>query len=97
MTTIVLAIAIVWAALLGAAYISRVMLRRSNRTSAAFVIAIYVLLSTAVLFRYGLNSVGFLSVTGMLVPCLAAVAAVYLYRLDPAGKSAAKRGGGAEA
>ncbi len=77
MITIVMAIAIVWAALLGAAYISRVALRRSKQASAAFVVAIYAMLSAAVLSWYGLGSVGFLSVTGMLVPCLAAVVVVY--------------------
>ena len=86
MTTIALAIAVVWAALFGAAYVTRVLLTRSLRVSAATVIVVYVLLSTAVLSWYGLNSVGLLGITGMLVPCLAAVAALYLLRPDRVGK-----------
>ena len=80
MTIAALAIAIIWAGLLGTAYVARVILRRSMRSSVAMVIAAYAVLGTAILSWFGLSTVGLLSVTGMLVPCLAAFVTIRLYR-----------------
>ncbi len=83
MTLIAAAVAVAWAALLGAAYIARVTLRCGRRRAAAVVIAVYAGLGAAVLSWNGLDTAGILGVTGMLVPCLAAIGLIQLPRRVP--------------
>jgi len=73
MPFVVAAIAVVWAVLLGVAYLARVTGGLSKMRSAGAVVGSYLGLSMLALGWFGLNQNGLLGVFGMLLPCAAAL------------------------
>ena len=76
MSFAITAIVVVWVVLFGAAYLARMAGGLSKGRSAAIVIGSYLGLSALALAWFGLNRTGLLSVTGMLMPCVAALGMV---------------------
>ena len=77
MTAIVMtAVIVVWVVLFGAAYLARMVGGLSKGRSAVVVIGGYLGLGALALAWFGLNRTGLLSVTGMLLPCIAALGMV---------------------
>lgn len=70
------AVVVVWVVLFGAAYLARVAGGLSKGRSAVVVVGSYLGLSALALSWFGLNRTGLLSVTGMLLPCAAALGMV---------------------
>lgn len=73
MSFAIIAIVVVWVVLFGAAYLTRMVGGLSKGRSAAIVMGGYLGLSALALAWFGLNRTGLLSVTGMLLPCVAAL------------------------
>lgn len=73
MSFVTASIVVVWAVLLGAAYLCRVAGGLSRQSSAAAVIGSYLILSALALSWFGLNGAGILGVFGMLLPCAVAI------------------------
>ena len=73
MSFAIAAIVVVWVVLFGAAYLARVAGGLSKKRSAAVVMGSYLGLSALALAWFGLNRTGLLSVSGMLLPCVAAL------------------------
>ena len=80
MERIALVIASVWVLLCGAGYILRVVAGLGRFAASAGVVALYVACGVASLLYLGSNSTGILGAAGMIVPCLATVAAIALHR-----------------
>jgi len=76
MPFVVAAVAVVWAVLLGVAYLARVTGELSEMRSAVAVVGSYLGLSMLALAWFGFNQTGLLSVFGMLLPCAAALGIV---------------------
>ena len=73
MSFAITAVVVVWVLLFGAAYLARTVGGLSKRRSAAVVVVSYLGLSALALAWFGLNRTGLLSVSGMLLPCVAAL------------------------
>ena len=73
MSFTIAAVVVVWAVLFGAAYLARMVGGLSKKRSAAAVVGSYLGLSALALAWFGLNRTGLLSMTGMLLPCVAAL------------------------
>ncbi len=67
-------IVLIWASLLGAAYLSRVRFRLGRLASAGIVSATFLVLCLLVLAEFGWTRTGWRSVLGTLLPFAAAVA-----------------------
>ena len=76
MSFAITAVVVVWVVLFGAAYLARKVGGLSKGRSAAVVMGSYLGLSALALAWLGLNRTGLLSVTGMLLPCAAALGMV---------------------
>ncbi len=73
MSFAITAVVVAWAVLFGAAYLSRMVGGLSKGRSGAVVMGSYLGLSALALAWFGLNRTGLLSLTGMLLPCVAAL------------------------
>ncbi len=73
MSFAITAVVVVWVFLFGAAYLARMVGGLSKRRSAGVVVVSYLGLSALALAWFGLNRTGLLSVSGMLLPCVAAL------------------------
>ena len=80
MERITLAVAAVWVLLCGAGYLLRVVAGLGRLAASAGVVALYVACGVAALCFLGVGSTGLLGAAGMVVPCLATIAAITLYR-----------------
>jgi hypothetical protein len=70
---LVAAIIAIWAVLLAAAYLSRMVFGFGPARSAVVVAGSYAVLSALVLAWLGLNRTGVIAASGMLVPCAVAL------------------------
>ena len=73
MAILILAIAGIWAVLLGVAYLSRVSAGLSKSLSTVVVTVSYVAVSALVLVWLGFNTTGFIAVAGTLLPFAVAI------------------------
>lgn len=73
MSFTIAAVVVVWVVLFGVAYLARMVGGLSKGRSAVAVVGGYLGLSALALAWFGLNRTGLLSVTGMLLPCVAAL------------------------
>ena len=76
MSFAITAVVVVWVFLFGAAYLARTVGGLSKRRSVAVVVVSYLGLSAFSLAWFGLNRTGLLSVSGMLLPCVAALGTI---------------------
>ena len=73
MLIVSIAIAVAWSVMLGAAYLGRAILRLGKAKAAGLVAVAYVLCAVLTLSRLGIGMLGLLGITGLLLPCGAAL------------------------